>query len=148
MAQVKKSKTKKIVWSVIAVILVVAIVVGIMLIKSSKSKVDVSLTTISTDTIVQTVSSTGEVSSGLNKDYTAGSIATVKEVFVKVGDQVKKGDKLATFDTSNLDMQVANLNASYKDALAAYNTAVENQKNAHKKKLLLHKMYPNRMSIV
>ena len=138
MAQVKKSKTKKIVWSVIAVILVVAIVVGIMLIKSSKSKVDVSLTTISTDTIVQTVSSTGEVSSGLNKDYTAGSIATVKEVFVKVGDQVKKGDKLATFDTSNLDMQVANLNASYKDALAAYNTAVENQNNAKEQLVIVN----------
>lgn len=138
MAQVKKSNTKKIVWAVIAVILVVAIVVGIMLIKSSKSKVDVSLTTISTDTIVQTVSSTGEVSSGLNKDYTAGSIATVKEVFVKVGDQVKKGDKLATFDTSNLDMQVANLNASYKDALAAYNTAVENQNNAKEQLVIVN----------
>ena len=143
MAQVKKSKTKKIVWSVIAVILVVAIVVGIMLIKSSKSKVDVSLTTISTDTIVQTVSSTGEVSSGLNKDYTAGSIATVKEVFVKVGDQVKKGDKLATFDTSNLDMQVANLNASYKDALAAYNTAVENQNNAKKQLVIVNSAIDN-----
>ena len=138
MAQVKKSNTKKIVWAVIAVILVVAIVVGIMLMKSSKSKVDVSLTTISTDTIVQTVSSTGEVSSGLNKDYTAGSIATVKEVFVKVGDQVKKGDKLATFDTSNLDMQVANLNASYKDALAAYNTAVENQNNAKEQLVIVN----------
>ena len=143
MAQVKKSKTKKIVWSVIAVILVVAIVVGIILIKSSKSKVDVSLTTISTDTIVQTVSSTGEVSSGLNKDYTAGSIATVKEVFVKVGDQVKKGDKLATFDTSNLDMQVANLNASYKDALAAYNTAVENQNNAKEQLVIVNSAIDN-----
>lgn len=138
MAQVKKSNTKKIVWAVIAVILVVAIVVGVVLIKSSKSKVDVSLTTISTDTIVQTVSSTGEVSSGLNKDYTAGSIATVKEVFVKVGDQVKKGDKLATFDTSNLDMQVTNLNASYKDALAAYNTAVENQNNAKEQLVIVN----------
>ena len=138
MAQVKKSNTKKIVWAVIAVILVAAIVVGTLLIKSSKSKVDVSLTTISTDTIVQTVSSTGEVSSGLNKDYTAGSIATVKEVFVKVGDQVKKGDKLATFDTSNLDMQVANLNASYKDALAAYNTAVENQNNAKEQLVIVN----------
>ena len=138
MAQVKKSNTKKIVWAVIAVILVVAIVVGTILMKSSKSKVDVSLTTISTDTIVQTVSSTGEVSSGLNKDYTAGSIATVKEVFVKVGDQVKKGDKLATFDTSNLDMQVANLNASYKDALAAYNTAVENQNNAKEQLVIVN----------
>lgn len=138
MAQVKKSNTKKIVWAVIAVILVVAIVVGAILMKSSKSKVDVSLTTISTDTIVQTVSSTGEVSSGLNKDYTAGSIATVKEVFVKVGDQVKKGDKLATFDTSNLDMQVANLNTSYKDALAAYNTAVEHQNNAKEQLVIVN----------
>lgn len=138
MAQVKKSNTKKIVWAVIAVILVVAIVVGTILMKSSKSKVDVSLTTISTDTIVQTVSSTGEVSSGLNKDYTAGSIATVKEVFVKVGDQVKKGDKLATFDTSNLDMQVANLNTSYKDALAAYNTAIENQNNAKQQLVIVN----------
>ncbi len=138
MAQVKKSNTKKIVWAVIAVILVVAIVVGTILMKSSKSKVDVSLTTISTDTIVQTVSSTGEVSSGLNKDYTAGSIATVKEVFVKVGDQVKKGDKLATFDTSNLDMQVANLNTSYKEALAAYNTAVENQNNAKEQLVIVN----------
>ena len=143
MAQVKKSNTKKIVWAVIAVILVVAIVVGTILMKSSKSKVDVSLTTISTDTIVQTVSSTGEVSSGLNKDYTAGSIATVKEVFVKVGDQVKKGDKLATFDTSNLDMQVANLNASYKDALAAYNTAVENQNNAKEQLVIVNSAIDN-----
>ena len=133
MATVKKSNTKKIVWAVIAVILVVAVVVGALLIKESKSKVDVSLTTISTDSIVQTVSSTGEVSSGLKKDYTAGSVATVKEVFVKVGDNVKKGDKLATFDTSNLDTQVASLSTSYNDAAKAYKTAVNNQNNAKKK---------------
>lgn len=138
MATVKKSNTKKIVWAVIAVILVVAMVVGIMLIKSSKNKVDVSLTTISTDSIVQTVSSTGEVSSGLKKEYSAGSVATVKEVFVKVGDEVKKGDKLATFDTSNLDTQVASLSVSYNDALKSYNTAVENQKAANEQLVVIN----------
>ena len=79
---------------------------------------------------MQTVSSTGEVTSGLKRDYTAGTIATVKEVFVKVGDSVSKGDRIATFDTSNLDAQVSNLAVTYNDAQAAYNTALKNQNEA------------------
>lgn len=130
MATVKKSKKKKIVWAVIAVVLVVAIVVASVLISSNKNKQQVSLNTIGVDTIVQTVSSTGEVTSGLKRDYSAGTIATVKEVFVKVGDNVSKGDVLATFDTSNLDAQVSNLAVTYNDAQAAYNTALKNQNDA------------------
>ena len=130
MATVKKSKTKKIVWSVIAVILIVAIVVAAVVIGKNGKKTEVSLTTISTSNIVQTVNSTGEVTSGLKKDYAPGTIATVKEVFVNVGDTVSKGDKLATFDTSNLDTQVANLGSTYHDAQTAYNTAVKNQNDA------------------
>ena len=67
MATVKKSKTKKIVWSVIAVILIVAIVVAAVVIGKNGKKTEVSLTTISTSNIVQTVNSTGEVTSGLKK---------------------------------------------------------------------------------
>lgn len=130
MATVKKSKTKKIVWAVIAVVLVVAIVVAAIVVGKNGKKTEVSLTTISTSSIVQTVNSTGEVTSGLKKDYTPGTIATVKEVFVKVGDNVSKGDKLATFDTSNLDAQVANLGSTYHDAQTSYNTAVKNQNDA------------------
>lgn len=130
MATVKKSKKKKIVWAVIAVVLVVAIVVASVLISTNKNKQQVSLNTIGVDTIVQTVSSTGEVTSGLKKDYSAGTIATVKEVFVKVGDNVSKGDVLATFDTSNLDAQVSNLAVTYNDAQAAYNVALKNQNDA------------------
>ena len=130
MATVKKSKKKKIVWAVIAVVLVAAIVVASVVISTNKNKQQVSLNTIGLDTIVQTVSSTGEVTSGLKRDYTAGTIATVKEVFVKVGDSVSKGDRIATFDTSNLDAQVSNLAVTYNDAQAAYNTALKNQNEA------------------
>lgn len=130
MATVKKSKKKKIVWAVIAVVLVAAIVVASVVISTNKNKQQVSLNTIGVDTIVQTVSSTGEVTSGLKRDYTAGTIATVKEVFVKVGDSVSKGDRIATFDTSNLDAQVSNLAVTYNDAQAAYNTALKNQNEA------------------
>ena len=130
MATVKKSKKKKIVWAVIAVVLIVAVVIASVVISNNKNKQQVSLNTIGTDTIVQTVSSTGEVSSGLKRDYSAGTIATVKEVFVKVGDNVSKGDRIATFDTSNLDAQVSNLAVTYNDAQAAYNVAVKNQNDA------------------
>lgn len=116
--------------AVIAVVLVAAIVVASVVISTNKNKQQVSLNTIGVDTIVQTVSSTGEVTSGLKRDYTAGSIATVKEVFVKVGDSVSKGDRIATFDTSNLDAQVSNLAVTYNDAQAAYNTALKNQNEA------------------
>lgn len=130
MATVKKSKKKKIIWAVIAVVLVAAIVVASVVITTNKNKQQVSLNTIGVDTIVQTVSSTGEVTSGLKRDYSAGTIATVKEVFVKVGDSVSKGDRIATFDTSNLDAQVSNLAVTYNDAQAAYNTALKNQNDA------------------
>ena len=69
MATVKKSKTKKIVSAVIAVILVVAIAVTGIVIGSRGKRTDVTLYTISTDNIVQTVSSTGKVSSGVKKEY-------------------------------------------------------------------------------
>lgn len=130
MATVKKSKKKKIIWAVIAVVLVAAIVVASVVITTNKNKQQVSLNTIGVDTIVQTVSSTGEVTSGLKRDYSAGTIATVKEVFVKVGDSVSKGDRIATFDTSNLDAQVSNLAVTYNDAQTAYNTALKNQNDA------------------
>ncbi|MGN0517056.1 hypothetical protein [Eubacterium sp.] len=132
MATVKKSKTKKIVSAVIAVILVVAIAVTGIVIGSKGKRTDVTLYTISTDNIVQTVSSTGKVSSGVKKEYKPGSVATVKKVYVEVGDQVKKGDLLASFDTSALDQQVASLNAAYASSNASYQEAVQHQAEAAK----------------
>lgn len=132
MATVKKSKTKKIVSAVIAVILVVAIAVTGIVIGSRGKRTDVTLYTISTDNIVQTVSSTGKVSSGVKKEYKPGSVATVKKVYVEVGDEVKKGDLLASFDTSALDQQVASLNAAYTSSNASYQEAVQHQAEAAK----------------
>lgn len=132
MATVKKSKTKKIVSAVIAVILVVAIAVTGVVIGSKGKRTDVTLYTVSTDNIVQTVSSTGKVSSGVKKEYKPGSVATVKKVYVGVGDQVKKGDLLASFDTSALDQQVASLNAAYTSSNASYQEAVQHQAEAAK----------------
>lgn len=132
MATVKKSNTKKIVWAVIAVILVVAIIVASVIIGKNGKKTEVTLNTVSTSSITQTVSSTGQVSSGVKKEYKPGTVATVKKVYVKVGDKVRKGDKLASFDTSTLDSQVASLNSAYANSNASYQEAVQHQAEAAK----------------
>lgn len=129
---IKKKKTKKIV-SIICIILVVALVVGsAFAIKQKKSTVEVSLSTISTDDIVETVNATGKVTAGAVREYRVDAVATCKEVFVKVGDKVKKGDTLATFDTSSLDNEIASLQKTYSSTEKAYEDAVKKQKIAQK----------------
>lgn len=130
MATVKKSKKKLIIWIVVIALVVSGIAGGITVKAVNKGKQDVVLTTVGTSTITETVSSTGDVTSGLKREYKPSAVATVKEVFVQVGDEVKKGDKLASFDTSNLDTQVANLRNTYTQSLRAYNEAVAQQKQA------------------
>ena len=139
MATVKKSNTKKIVWAVIAVILVVAIVITSVVFAKSGKRTEVTLNTVSTNSITQTVSSTGQVSSGVKKEYKPGTVATVKKVYVEVGDKVKKGDKLASFDTSSLDSQVASLNSAYANSNASYQEAVQHQAEAAKQLSAINK---------
>lgn len=139
MATVKKSNTKKIVWAVIAVILVVAIVITSVVFAKSGKKTEVTLNTVSTNSITQTVSSTGQVSSGVKKEYKPGTVAIVKKVYVEVGDKVKKGDKLASFDTSSLDSQVASLNSAYANSNASYQEAVQHQAEAAKQLSAINK---------
>lgn len=139
MATVKKSNTKKIVWAVIAVILVVAIVITSVVFAKSGKKTEVTLNTVSTNSITQTVSSTGQVSSGVKKEYKPGTVATVKKVYVGVGDKVKKGDKLASFDTSSLDSQVASLNSAYANSNASYQEAAQHQAEAAKQLSAINK---------
>lgn len=139
MATVKKSNTKKIVWAVIAVILVVAIVITSVVFAKRGKRTEVTLNTVSTNSITQTVSSTGQVSSGVKKEYKPGTVATVKKVYVEVGDKVKKGDKLASFDTSSLDLQVASLNSAYANSNASYQEAVQHQAEAAKQLSAINK---------
>ena len=132
MATVKKSK-KKVIAIVCVLLAIVVAVTSIVVVTKAKSGTEVSLHTIAAEDIIETVSLTGTVSAGTTKEYKVGTVATVKEVFVKVGDNVKKGDVLATFDVSNLDGQINALQSSYNESLKAYNSAVDAQKTAKSK---------------
>ena len=129
MASIKKSKKRVIV--PIAIVLVIAIIItSTVIIVKANSAEEVSLNTIQTGDIYETVNATGQVSAGAKREYKVGTVATVKEVFVKTGDEVKEGDKLATFDTSNLDSQVSKLQSTYDSAAKSYNESVKQQQEA------------------
>lgn len=133
MATVKKNNKKKIVIPIV-IVLIIAILAGTVVVAKAKTGApEVTLTTISTDTIVENISATGDVTAGATREYKPAVVATCKEVFVKVGDTVKKGDTLATFDTENLDNQIVSLEATYKNAKASYDSAVKSQKEAKAK---------------
>ncbi len=130
MSSLDKNKKKTIIIAVSLLLVVAIIATGItMLVKMSK-KEKVSLYTIETGDIYDSVSATGKVTSGTTKKYSVDTIARVKEVYVSVGDEVKTGDKLATFDTSELDKQIANLEKTYKKAKADYNKSLDEEKKS------------------
>lgn len=132
MATVKKSNKKKIVIPIIVVLVIALLAGSIITVNVKKGIKTVTLSTIATDTITETVSATGKVSAGASREYKTGTAATCKEVFVKVGDEVKKDDLLASFETEDLDTQVASLEATYKTAKDSYDSAVKTQSAAKK----------------
>lgn len=130
MATVRKNNKKKIIILISIVLVVALIVTGITLYVKDSKIPQVNLYTIGKSDIYESINSTGAVSAGAVKTYSVGSVAVVKEVFVQMGDEVKAGDILATFDTSNYDEQISSMQASYDQAKASYNEAVASQKEA------------------
>ena len=143
MATVKKSKKGKIILIVCIVLVIAAAVTGISIVAAQKKVPTVTLAEIGTDDIVEDINATGTVNAGAVKTYSAASVANCKDVYVKVGDKVKKGDKLATFSTDELDGQIASLQSSYNDSRAAYYTSLKSQKeNAAKLDAVNKKIKP------
>ncbi|MBR0412794.1 MAG: efflux RND transporter periplasmic adaptor subunit [Eubacterium sp.] len=133
MATIKKSNKKKIIIPV-CIVLVIALIAGSVFAVSANNKaVTVSLSEIKTGEIVEDVNATGKITSGASKEFKAGTVAQCNNVYVKVGDYVKKGQKLATFSTDELDTQIASLEASYSDASSAYNNALNSQAESIRK---------------
>ena len=132
MATVRKSKKNKVILAVI-IVLIIAVLATVIGVFAKNSTIEqVSLYTVGTSDIYETVSATGEISSGSVKEYKVGTVATVKEVFVETGEEVKAGDLLATFDTSNFETEIKKLQSSYNQAKASYNDALSSQKDAKK----------------
>ncbi len=81
-------------------------------------------------TQTQQVSLTGTLAPQKRADLNFDVSGTVTAVYVKVGDQVKKGDKLATIDDSDLQDALDLAEANLTSADAAYDEAVDNDSSS------------------
>lgn len=108
--KLRKIFTNKKVISGICILLVVAIGAGVYKFKFSKPKTTqtkVKYTTLEKTKIQTTISSSGAIKSGQGTNIYSNLEYNVASINVAVGDKVKKGDVLATIDTSDLEEQIA-----------------------------------------
>ena len=88
----------------------------------------VRTTTLQKTDLTDSVSVNGTVKSGYEASVTVADSAKlykVNEVKVAVGDTVKKGDVIATLDTSDLEKQIESAKESYSDTLQSAQTSYE-----------------------
>ena len=106
--ETKKWSTKRKVLVSILVILCAAIIAGVLYMFFKPDPLpQVSAVKVTRGSITQTLDMSGKVSSSQKGNFIPIDGTKVLTVNVKVGEYVKKGDVLATFDTSSLNSVLA-----------------------------------------
>jgi len=102
--------------------------------------VTVKQATVKREDLKIAISSSGKVvaKDGVELSFPVAGNLEVSQVYVKEGDKVKKGDKIAAVKTESLEFDLRNAYASYQSALANFNSKkaapttseINNSKNA------------------
>ncbi|MBK5211070.1 MAG: efflux RND transporter periplasmic adaptor subunit [Coriobacteriia bacterium] len=119
------SKKVKILIGVIIAVLVISLV-AFGLAKNSGTSVQAS--TVKSSSLAVTVMGSGKVTAGSKADVYPGAQGIIEKLYVKEGDEVVKGDKLATLQSDALDAQLAGAKstlAQAESALAQANYAAD-----------------------
>jgi len=100
-------------------------------VKISKQKVQYETTTVAKGTLTTVVSGSGTITTGNTTSITTGATGTVKTLYVKNGDTVTKGDKIAeiTLDEYGQKRQAAAW-LSYVNAKNAVNSSKTNKESS------------------
>ena len=114
------NKKQKIVISIVAAVLIIAIGISVYVVISKRSRTTVALAEVTVGDITETLKLSGTVNSENRASLEILDGTYVKSVNVRVGDAVKKGDVLATFDTSSLGDIVAQKRDNYNAAMSQY----------------------------
>lgn len=125
-------KGKKLIKTIVAVVLVVSIVAGgaVFIHSKTSNKFEAVIMTVGTSTIKQTLSTQGVVESMNRGEYRIFDGVVVKEVFVKLGDKVEDGQLLATFEPASLNGIVSQKQAAYDSAKINYQNSINSANEA------------------
>lgn len=122
-------RNKKFIYGAIAVIIVIVSFYFFLNKNSEEIKTAVQKEwTVKRDDIVVSVESDGKVvaKDGVELSFSvSGDNLEVDKVFVKEGDKISKGDKIASVKTETLDFNLRNSRSSYQSALADYNETMD-----------------------
>jgi len=112
----KKFTTKRIVW--IIIVLVILVTIGKVYLNSSQKDSNKTVIEVTRGSIEQNISETGtvKISDEIGLSFKGGGI--IDAIYVEVGDSVERGELLATIDYSELNAQLQKANASLKSAQA------------------------------
>jgi multidrug efflux pump subunit AcrA (membrane-fusion protein) len=126
----KWSKKKKIV-SVVSLVLVCAIAtVSLYALLKPDEGPEVTVSTVSLNNVIQTLDTTGTVESANQASFSILEGVDVLSVNVRVGDRVKAGDVLATFDTASVSSVLKEKQEAYNEAHAAYVNYIRSSKES------------------
>ncbi len=123
----KQNKSKK--W-LSGLIVVATLAVGVWYFtkpvqSAETTNINLSTTTLKRTTLEDRVSASGIVVSAQSVNVTNSLNAIITKVNVQVGDEVQKGDVLATVDTKSLDQDIADARYTYNNAKILYDNKVQ-----------------------
>lgn len=131
----KKKKGKKLI--ILFIIIAVVIIAAAVGIKKNSNKNDsptgmlVQMQAVEKRDLSETITLTGSVSGQNVINYTSDAQSTFLTVNVEVGDEVKKGDVLATLDKAEIQKQISALEKT----IASNNMIIKNQSEMNKEAL-------------
>ncbi len=118
----KKKVSKKKLIIIVSIVVAAAIALGVYLffLLKPNDKNMIPVIEVQTGDITENLETSCTVVSSKQGMFEIFDGVYVKDVNVRVGDEVKKGDVLATFDTSSLNSLIAQKSKTYKEARNAY----------------------------
>ncbi|KGK87622.1 HlyD family efflux transporter periplasmic adaptor subunit [Clostridium sp. HMP27] len=121
---------------------IILLIIGILLVggiyfqgqRIAKSKIkEVKVATISRGDIKSYLSTTAVIKSKESKDYYAAQLK-INKVYVKVGSDLKKGDKILDYDITDINAQVRQAQIQYDNAILQKRDAVNQREMVESKR--------------
>lgn len=121
---------KKLIIGVLIVALI-GTVAGIQYTSRNKKQITtVKTSTVAMGDVNMYLSTTASIESKNVKNYSVSATSKISTLNVKVGDKVKKGDSLLTYETTDLNSQITTAQINYNNALSQKQDAVNKNNDA------------------